>query len=119
MITGASGFIGSAVTRAVLATGAHVVAVTESGGNDRNLAGLDVERVIADIRDRDAIRSACAGARYVFHLAAIYRLWARDPRIFDEVNVGGTLNVIDAVRAAGCERMVYTSHRGGARPARH
>jgi ornithine--oxo-acid transaminase len=112
VITGASGFIGSAVTRAVLATGAHVVAVTESGGNDRNLAGLDVERVIADIRDRDAIRSACAGARYVFHLAAIYRLWARDPRIFDEVNVGGTLNVIDAVRAAGCERMVYTSTVG-------
>ncbi len=112
VITGASGFIGSAVTRAVLATGAHVVAVTEAGGNDRNLAGLDVERVSADIRDRDAIRSVCAGARYVFHLAAIYRLWARDPRIFDEVNVGGTLNVIDAVRAAGCERMVYTSTVG-------
>ena len=109
VITGASGFIGSAVTRAVLATGAHVVAVTEPGADDRNLAGLAVERAAADIRDRDAIRSVCAGARYVFHLAAVYRLWARDPAIFHEVNVGGTLNVIDAVRAAGCERMVYTS----------
>ncbi len=112
VITGASGFIGSAVTRAVLATGAHVVAVTEPGGDDRNLAGLDVERAAADIRDRGAMRSVCAGARYVFHLAAIYRLWARDPRIFNDVNVGGTLNVIDAVRAAGCERMVYTSTVG-------
>ena len=112
VVTGASGFIGSAVTRAVLATGAHVVAVTEPGADDRNLAGLEVERVTADIRDRHAMRSVCTGARYVFHLAAIYRLWARDPRIFSDVNVGGTLNVIDAVRAAGCERMVYTSTVG-------
>ena len=112
VVTGASGFIGSAVTRAVLATGGRVVAVTEPGADDKNLAGLDVERVTADIRDRGAMRSVCAGARYVFHLAAIYRLWARDPRVFEHVNVGGTLNVIDAVRAAGCERMVYTSTVG-------
>ncbi|HUD78357.1 MAG TPA: aminotransferase class III-fold pyridoxal phosphate-dependent enzyme [Streptosporangiaceae bacterium] len=112
VITGAAGFIGSAVTRAVLAKGARVVAVTEPGGNDANLRGLDVERALLDIRDAGAVRSAVAGARYVFHLAAIYRLWARDPRIFHEVNVGGTLNVIDAVLAAGAERLVYTSTVG-------
>jgi hopanoid-associated sugar epimerase len=112
VITGASGFIGSAVTRAVQATGAHVVAMTEPGANSRNLAGLDVEQVTADVRDAAALRSVFAGARYVFHLAAIYRFWARDPRIFNDVNVGGTVNVIDAVRAAGCERMVYTSTVG-------
>ncbi|HXW44446.1 MAG TPA: aminotransferase class III-fold pyridoxal phosphate-dependent enzyme [Streptosporangiaceae bacterium] len=112
VITGASGFIGSAVTRAVQATGAHVVAVTEPGADPGNLAGLDVEQAVADVRDLGAMRSVCAGARYVFHLAAIYRFWARDPRIFHEVNVGGTLNVIEAVRAAGCERMVYTSTVG-------
>ena len=112
VITGAAGFIGSAVTRAVLAKGAQVVAVTEPGGNDANLRGLDVERVQLDIRDAAAVRAAFAGARYVFHLAAIYRLWARDPRIFHEVNVGGTLNVLDAVRAAGVERLIYTSTVG-------
>ncbi len=112
VITGASGFIGSAVVRAAQARGAHVVAVTEPGANDRNLSGLDVERVVLDIRDGTAVRTACAGARYVFHLAAIYRFWARDPRIFHEVNVGGTLNVMDAVLAAGAQRLVYTSTVG-------
>jgi dihydroflavonol-4-reductase len=112
VITGAAGFIGAAVTRSVLAKGARVTAVTEPGGNDDNLRGLDVERAVVDIRDAAAVRSAFAGARYVFHLAAIYRLWARDPRIFHEVNVGGTLNVIDAVRASGVERLVYTSTVG-------
>ncbi|HUC26890.1 MAG TPA: aminotransferase class III-fold pyridoxal phosphate-dependent enzyme, partial [Streptosporangiaceae bacterium] len=112
VITGAAGFIGSAVARVVQARGAHVVAVTEPGANDDNLRGLDVERAVLDIRDGAALRSAVTGARYVFHLAAIYRFWARDPRIFHEVNVGGTLNVIDAVRAAGAQRLVYTSTVG-------
>jgi hopanoid-associated sugar epimerase len=112
VITGASGFIGSAVARAVLAKGAQVVAVVEPGAEARNLTGLDVERAAADIRDAGAVRAACEGARYVFHLAALYRFWARDPRVFREVNVGGTLNVLAAVRAAGCQRMVYTSTVG-------
>jgi ornithine--oxo-acid transaminase len=112
VITGASGFIGSAVARAVQAKGAHVVAVVEPGADDRNLRDLDVERVVADIRDAVAVRSVCQGARYVFHLAAIYRFWARDPKVFRDVNVGGTLNVIGAVRAAGCQRMVFTSTVG-------
>jgi dihydroflavonol-4-reductase len=109
VITGASGFIGSAVARAVRATGAHVVAVVEPGADRRNLDAIDAEHVTADIRDAAAVRSACAGARFVFHLAAVYRFWARDPRIFYDVNVGGTRNVLEAVRAAGCERLVYTS----------
>jgi len=112
VITGATGFIGSAVARAVQARGAHVIAVTEPGANDGNLRGLEVERAALDIRDAAAVRSAFAGARYVFHLAAVYRFWARDPRIFHEVNVGGTLNVMDAVRAVGAERLVYTSTVG-------
>jgi ornithine--oxo-acid transaminase len=112
VITGAAGFVGSAVVRAMQARGAQVVAVTEPGANDDNLRGLDIERAVLDIRDGPAVLSAFAGARYVFHLAAIYRFWARDPRIFHEVNVGGTLNVIDAVRAAGAERLVYTSTVG-------
>jgi dihydroflavonol-4-reductase len=101
VVTGASGFIGSAVANAVRARGAHVVAMIEPGADCRNLAAVGAEQVVADVRDPAAVRAACAGTRFVFHLAAIYRFWARDPRIFYDVNVGGTLNVLGAVRAAG------------------
>ncbi len=112
VVTGASGFIGSAVVRALLARGAEVVAASEPGADERNLAGLDVECALVDVRHPEAVRAVCKGARFVFHLAAIYRFWARDPRLFHDVNVGGTLHVLDAVREAGCERMVYTSTVG-------
>ncbi len=112
VITGASGFIGSAVARAVRARGAQVVAMVEPGAGDSNLQGIDAVRTVADIRDIAAVRAACQGARFVFHLAAVYRFWARDPQIFYDVNVGGTLNVLDAVRAAGCERLIFTSTVG-------
>jgi dihydroflavonol-4-reductase len=112
VVTGASGFIGSAVARAARSAGAHVVAMTEPGADCRNLTLLDAELVEADLRDPVGVSAACAGARFVFHLAAIYRFWARDPRVFYDVNVGGTRNVLAAVRAAGCERLVYTSTIG-------
>jgi ornithine--oxo-acid transaminase len=113
VISGAAGFIGSAVVRAVQAKGAQIVALVEPGADARNLRGIpDIERVSVDIRDGKAVRAAFEGARYAFHLAAVYRLWARDARVFQDVNVGGTLNVIDAVLAAGCERLVYTSTVG-------
>ncbi len=112
VITGATGFIGSAVARAVSEREAEVVALVAPDADDRNLDGLGVKRVAVDIRDSGAVRAACQGARFVFHLAAIYRFWARDPRIFYEVNVGGTVNVLEAARSAGCERLVYTSTVG-------
>jgi dihydroflavonol-4-reductase len=112
VVTGATGFIGSAVARALRARGAEVVALVAPGVDDRNLDGIGAERVVADIRDPGAVRAVCQGARFVFHLAAVYRFWARDPRIFYDVNVGGTLNVLDAIRAAGCERLVFTSTVG-------
>ena len=111
VITGAAGFIGSAVARAVQARGATIVALVEPGANDRNLEGIVAERAVADIRDVAAVRAACAGARFVFHLAAIYRFWARDPRIFYDVNVGGTLNVLAAARAAACEHKIASGWR--------
>src|SRR5258708_176849 len=106
VITGASGVIGSAVARAVQARGAEVVALVEPGADDRNLESIDAERIVADIRDDSAVLAACKGARFVFHLAAVYRFWARDPRIFYDVNIGGTPRALHAPPAAGCARPV-------------
>ncbi len=109
LVTGASGFIGSAVTRQLLARGADVVVLAEPGASQRNLAGLDVTRVVADLRDEDALDTAVRGARLVFHLAARYRFWPPEREPFYRVNVEGTRAVLAAARRAGCERIVYTS----------
>ncbi|MGH9088115.1 MAG: hopanoid-associated sugar epimerase [Acidimicrobiales bacterium] len=111
-VSGAGGFIGSAITRVLLARGASVVALVEPEGDRRNLRDIDVELFEVDVRDAATVRRAVKGARFVFHAAAVYGFWARDPAIFYDVNVEGTRHVIDAVAAAGCERMVYTSTVG-------
>lgn len=112
LVTGASGFIGSALTRAVVRRGQHVVALVEPRADTRNLDGLAVEHVTGDVRDSRCVQKAAAGCRAVFHLAALYRFWARDPRQFYAVNVDGTRNVLEAASDAGAERIVYTSTVG-------
>jgi dihydroflavonol-4-reductase len=112
VVTGAAGFIGSAVVRALLARGARVVALVEPGSDETNLEGLEVERKEVDIRDAAAVVGACRNTRFIFHLAAMYRFWAPRAQDFYDVNVGGVLNILDAARANGCERMVYTSTVG-------
>ncbi|MHB8218844.1 MAG: hopanoid-associated sugar epimerase [Acidimicrobiales bacterium] len=111
-VTGAAGFIGSAITRRLLDRGAAVSALIEPGGDTRNLDGLGVERVTVDVRDRDAVQDALDDQRFVFHTAALYSFWARDPSVFSQVNVQGTRNVLEAAGRAGCERVVYTSTVG-------
>jgi len=111
-VTGAAGFIGSAITRALVARGATVLATVEPGGDERNLDGLDVERRTVDVRDAEGLRAAAKGCRFLFHTAALYGFWAPNPQVFYDVNVGGTRNVLQAVAQAGCERMVYTSTVG-------
>jgi len=111
-ITGASGFIGSAVLRLLVERDVSVVALVEPGADPGNLEGLDAERIEVDVRDADGLRRAVRGCRALFHVAALYRFWARDNRQFYDINVGGTLNVMEAVRSAGVERMVYTSTVG-------
>jgi dihydroflavonol-4-reductase len=125
LVTGATGFIGSAVTRVLVAAGAQVVAMVEPGADAANLAGLEVERRTVDLRDRTDVQTATKGCRAVFHVAALYRFWARRPRDFYDVNVGGTRHVLAAARAERVEKVVYTStvgtlgldHAGAGHPA--
>jgi dihydroflavonol-4-reductase len=112
LVTGASGFIGSAVTRALVSRGVQVVALLEPGGDHANLAGYDIERLEVDLRDADGVAGAVKGCRAIFHVAALYRFWARHPGQFYDVNVGGSRHVMDAAKEAGTERLVYTSTVG-------
>ena len=109
LVTGANGFLGSAVVRALLADGSAVRALVRSGSDRRNLDGLDVEVAAGDLTDRDSLRRAAAGCRSVFHVAADYRLWVADPKPMYRFNVDGSVNVLEAAAAAGAERLVYTS----------
>src|ERR1700723_3742277 len=112
VVTGAAGFIGSAVVRALLARRARVVALVEPGSDESNLRGLDLERHEVDVRDADTVVRACRDARFIFHLAAMYRFWAPRPKDFYEVNVGGAINVLEAARRSEVERVIYTSTVG-------
>jgi dihydroflavonol-4-reductase len=110
-VTGATGFIGSAIVRALAGRGCPVRAMVEPAVDRTNIEKLDAEMVEADVRDGDAVRRALTGIRVVFHTAALYRFWARRPELFYEVNVGGTRNVLAAAAASG-SKVVYTSTVG-------
>ena len=111
-MTGATGFIGSAIVRALASKGVEIVAVCEPGADNVNLDGLDVTRRIADIRDQHAVTTAIEGAHVVFHTAALYRFWTKNPQDFYAINVEGTRHVLEAARSANSELVVYTSSAG-------
>jgi len=112
LVTGATGFVGAAVARAVAATGADVRVLARPDSDLRNLDGLKVERVPGDLRERESLRRALAGCRQLYHVAAHYALWARDPSVFYDINVAGTRALMEAARDAGIQRIVYTSTIG-------
>ena len=109
LVTGATGFVGAAVARALLREGWSVRALARAGSDRRNLQGLAVEIVTGDLSDRDSLDRAAAGCTALFHVAADYRLGARDPAPLYKTNVEGTRSVLEAARAAGVARIVYTS----------
>lgn len=109
LVTGANGFVGAAVCRALLADGEAVRALVRPGSDQTNLDGLDVERVEGNIVAIDTLYPALDGCRFAFHVAADYRLWVPDPTPMYETNVRGSVNVTEAAHRVGVERMVYTS----------
>lgn len=109
LITGASGFIGSAVLRQLIYAGHDVRALVRPQSDLRNLAGLPVEIVYGDLTDRGSLNRAMVGCSALFHVAADYRLWVPKPREVYETNVTGTRNMMLAAMDAGVKRIVYTS----------
>ena len=109
LVTGATGFVGSAVARAVLARGHTLRLLVRAGGDRANIAGLPAELAEGDLRDPASLERAAAGCRYVVHVAADYRLWVPDPAVMNSANVDGTTALLLAAQNAGAERIVYCS----------
>ena len=109
LVTGATGFVGSAVLRVLADRDLRPRALARASSRRTNLEGVDCEIVEGDMTDAASMASAMAGARYLFHVAADYRLWARNPNSILVANLEGTRTVMEAALAAGVEKIVYTS----------
>jgi dihydroflavonol-4-reductase len=108
-VTGATGFLGSHVARVLAEQGAELRLLVRPTSDLRNLDGLNAERVVGDLRDAGSIEKALSGCDVVFHVAADYRLWVRDPGEMYRSNVEGTRSLLEAARKQGIRRVVYTS----------
>lgn len=109
LVTGATGFVGNHVARQLVEAGERVRVLVRPSSNLQLLEGLNAERVPGDLRDADSLKQAMKGMRRVFHVAADYRLWARDPDEIYESNVQGTRRLFEAAARQGVERVIYTS----------
>lgn len=125
LVTGATGFVGSHVARQLSAAGHRVRVLVRQSSNMQSLEGLPVEHAEGDLRDVGSLERAMQGVRRVFHVAADYRLWAKNPAEIYESNVEGTRKLFGVAKRAGVERIVYTStvativvpSQGGALPS--
>lgn len=108
-VTGATGFVGSHVARVLSEQGADLRLLVRSSSNLSNIEGLKAERALGDLRDPASLEKAMAGCDVVFHVAADYRLWVRDPEQMYRSNVEGTRAVLEAARKHKVRRVVYTS----------
>jgi dihydroflavonol-4-reductase len=109
LVTGGTGFLGANVVRALLQRGAEVRALVRPRSDTRNLDSLDVELVAGDLRDRGSLEAALEGCDTMYHVAAMYALWARHPQDIYDSNVTGTINILEAAAQAGVQKIVYTS----------
>jgi len=109
LVTGAAGFLGSHVTRQLVARGDDVRVLMRPSSTNRAIADLSLEYVTGDLRDPASLDRAMKDVKRVFHVAADYRLWARRKQDIYDSNVGGTKNLLDAAKRAGVEQLIYTS----------
>jgi dihydroflavonol-4-reductase len=108
-VTGATGFLGSHVARVLADQGADLRLLVRQTSNLKNLEGVKAETTTGDLRDPSSLEKAISGCDTVFHVAADYRLWVRDPNEMYRSNVGGTRALLEAARTNGVQRVVYTS----------
>jgi dihydroflavonol-4-reductase len=108
-LTGATGFVGSHVARVLAEQGADLRLLVRSGSDLRNIQDLKADRVTGDLRDAKSLKLAASGCEVIFHVAADYRLWVRDPEEMYRSNVEGTRAILEAARESGARRVVYTS----------
>ena len=111
-VTGATGFIGASIVRELLREGRDVRVLVRSTSNLSNLKGLDLEIREGDLLDRDGLRAALEGCDVLYHAAADYRLWTRNPEEMYRSNVGGTAAILEAALEVGVSKVVYTSSVG-------
>jgi dihydroflavonol-4-reductase len=111
-ITGATGFIGASIVRELLKDGREVRALVRKGSDTSNLTGLDVELWQGDLRDHEGLGQGLKGCNVLYHAAADYRLWTRDPAEMYRINVDGTTAILEAALNNGLSRVVYTSSVG-------
>jgi len=109
LVTGAAGFLGSHVARQLVARGEPVRVLLRPSSQNRAIADLPLEYVTGDLRDTESLDRALKGMTRVFHVAADYRLWAKDSKDIYDSNVGGTKNVLAAAKRAGVQQFIYTS----------
>ena len=109
LVTGATGFIGGNLARELASRGHNVRALVRPGSNTLTIDGTGIEPATGDILDAPSVREAMTGCQAVFHCAAAYTFWARDPAAIYRANLDGTRNVLDEAKRAGVDRVVYTS----------
>jgi dihydroflavonol-4-reductase len=109
LVTGATGFVGSHVAQLLAAQGADLRLLVRASSNTGNISDLKAERIVGDLRDPESLKKAVQGCEFVFHVAADYRLWVRDPEQMYRSNVEGTRAIIRAAQEGGVRRVIYTS----------
>ena len=112
LLTGATGFLGSALARELIKEGQALKLLVRKNTDTRNIDDLDCEVTYGDLRDPESLKTALVGCKTLYHTAAYYSLWSRDKKLIYDINVKGTRNILESALEAGIEKVIYTSTVG-------